>query len=155
MADPKVQARLGQFQIVQSNVDLSQPQHTSHGRFWYNLHLVFVHRKRLAEISDDTLSRVRNMVLRASAAKGYLLSRGGILPDHVHLALGCPFDVAPQDVAIGFLNNLSYVYGMKALFQYGGFLGTFGEYTNCALTSTRQLRTGRGSGDGDRRRFWL
>jgi REP element-mobilizing transposase RayT len=146
MADPKVQDRLERFQIVQPSVDLSRPQHTSHGLFWYNLHLVLVHRERLVEINDDTLSRVRQMVLRASAAKEYLLSRGGILPDHVHLVLGCPFDVAPGDVAIGFLNNLSYVYGMKALFQYGGFLGTFGEYTNCGLKATRQLRTSFGNG---------
>ncbi len=147
MADPQVQARLERIQIVLPDVDLSQPQRTSHGLFWYNLHLVFVHGERFAEIRDDTLSRVGKMVLRASAAKRYLLSRGGILPDHVHLALGCPFDVAPGDVAIGFLNNLSYVHGMKALFQYGGFLGTFGEYTNRALTSTRQLRTSFGDGE--------
>ena len=53
MADPKVQDRLERFQIVQPNVDLSRPQHTSHGLFWYNLHLVLVHRERFVEINDE------------------------------------------------------------------------------------------------------
>jgi hypothetical protein len=93
------------------------------------------------------------MVLGACSSKGYLLSRGAILPDHVHLALGCPFDVAPEDVAIGFLNNLSYAHGMKAVYQYGAFLGTFGEYTNCAMPSTNsgcdQRSTETSSGGGE------
>ncbi len=145
MADPKVQAQFKKRQIVNSDVDLSRPQHTSHGLFWYNLHVVLVHRERLAEIRIDDLDRVRGMILKASETKQYLLSRAGILPDHVHLALGCPFDVAPEDLAVSFLNNLSYVFGMKAVFQHGGFLGTFGEYTNCALTPMRELRA---SSDG-------
>jgi hypothetical protein len=31
-------------------------------------------------------------------------------------------------VALGFLNNLAFVHGMKAVFQMGAFVGTFGEY---------------------------
>ena len=135
MADSKVQNQLGQFQINRPEVDLSRPQRTSHGRFWYNLHVVLVHRERFVDIRTDILRPVREMVVQASASKGYLLSCAAILPDHVHLTLGCPFDVAPADVAIGFLNNLSFAHGMKAVFQYGAFIGTIGEYTNCALNS--------------------
>ncbi len=94
------------------------------------------------------------MVLGACSSKGYLLSRGAILPDHAHLTLGCPFDVAPDDVAIGLLDNLSYAQGMKAVYQYGAFIGTFGEYTNCAMNSTqsgcdqRSTETSSGGGVG-------
>jgi hypothetical protein len=75
------------------------------------------------------------MIVGASRTKGYLLSRAGILPDHVHLTLGCPLDVAPSDVALAFLNNLAYVHGIKPMFQYGAFVGTFGEYDSGAVMS--------------------
>ncbi len=135
MADPRMQTRLAQFQIECPAVDLSQPRKTSHGVYWYNLHVVLVHRQRWNEIREDVLGRVREMILKCSASKGYLLSRAGILADHVHLVLGCPIEVVPADVALGFLNNLAYVHGMKPVFQYGAFVGTVGEYDCRAVTS--------------------
>ena len=135
IADPRVVARLERLQIAIPEVDLREPQRTSQGLFWYNLHLVLVHRDRWMDINEESLQAICSMILRASAAKCYLLSRGGILPDHLHLTLGCPFEVAPIDVALGFLNNLAYVHGMKPVYQYGGFIGTFGEYDNRAVKS--------------------
>ncbi len=35
---------------------------------------------------------------------------------------------SPQDIALAFLNNLSYAMGRYALWQYGYYAGTFGEY---------------------------
>jgi REP element-mobilizing transposase RayT len=102
------------------------------------------------EIREHPLSAVREMIVAASQAKGYLLSRAGILPDHVHLTLGCPLHVAPADVALGFLNNLAYAHGMRAVFQFGGFVGTFGEYDNRAVKSETSLRPGKPSGGGGR-----
>jgi REP element-mobilizing transposase RayT len=135
MADPRVQARLARFQIERPEIDLSQPRRTSHGVYWYNLHLVLVHQERLPEIREEVLERIRDMIIRASDTKGYLLSRAGILADHVHLVLGCPIEVAPDEVALGFLNNLAYVHGMRPVYQYGGFIGTVGEYTMGAMDS--------------------
>ena len=56
----------------------------------------------------------------------------GILADHVHLVLGCPIQVAPDEVVLGFLNNLAFVQGMRPIYQFGGFVGTVGEYTTNA-----------------------
>ncbi len=69
------------------------------------------------------------MIEQSSQAKGYLLAEAGILPDHVHILAGCPFEQSPQEVALGFLNNLAFAHGMKPVFQFGGFVGTVGEYT--------------------------
>ena len=88
------------------------------------------------------------MILNASAAKGYWLSRAGILADHVHLTLGCPIDVAPVDVGLGFLNNLAYAQEMRPVYQFGGYLGTFGEYTNRALRTETSLRRDEPGGGG-------
>lgn len=139
MADPRVQRRLEQFQIVRPEVDLSLPQRTSHGLFWYNLHVVLVHQSRGKEIREDVLGRVRAMILRASDCKKYLMSCAGILADHVHLVLGGPIEVAPDEIALGFLNNLAYVQGMRPVYQYGAFVGTVGEYTTGALDSETSL----------------
>lgn len=140
MADPRVVERLRQCQLSNAHVDLAQPQRTSQGLFWHNLHVVLVHRDRWKDIREDTLRSIREMIERASRVKGYLLSRAGILPDHVHLTLGCPLDSAPVDVALGFLNNLSFVHGMRPVFQYGGFVGTFGEYDHRVVHSESSLR---------------
>jgi REP element-mobilizing transposase RayT len=133
MADDRVQATLERFQIVHLEVDLSRPRVTSHGVYWYNLHIVLVHQGRWAEVREEVLEREQHMIEQACRVKGFALSRAGILADHVHLALGCSLEVAPAEVALGFLNNLAYVHGMKAVFQYGAYVGTFGEYHHGAV----------------------
>lgn len=135
MADPRVQKLLERFQIHRPDVDLSQPRRTSSGVYWYNLHLVLVHRERWNVVREDVLAAVRDMIARAAEGKGYLLSRAGILADHVHLLLGCPIDMAPDEVALGFLNNLAFAQGMRPVYQYGAFVGTVGEYTTAAMKS--------------------
>jgi hypothetical protein len=72
------------------------------------------------------------MIVKAAQSKGNRPSRAGILADHVHLVLGCPIEIAPDDVVLGFLNNLTYVHEMKPIYQYGAFTGTVGEYTTKA-----------------------
>ena len=54
--------------------------------------------------------------------------------------MGCPLAAAPAEVALGFLNNLAYVYGMKAVFQFGAYVGTFGEYHQGAVKGERPAR---------------
>jgi REP element-mobilizing transposase RayT len=139
MADPRFENRLRRLQIVHDEIDLSQARQTSHGLYWYNLHVVLVHRERSAETREDVLQRVRDMMVRVCAAKGWLLSRAGILPDHVHLALGCSIDISQVDVALALLNNLAYVHDMRPVFQFGGFIGTFGEYDQRAVHSETPL----------------
>lgn len=141
-ADPRFQARLQRYQISDDSVDLSQPRWTSHGCYWFNLHIVLVHRERWAESGAEVLSAVRGMIVRASAAKRLLLSRAGILPDHIHLLIGCPIEATPAELVLGFLNNLAFVHGMKAVFQFGGFVGTVGEYTHNAVVSDVQQSKG-------------
>jgi len=148
MADPRVQALLERFQICRPDMDLSQPRGTSSGIFWYNLHLVLVHRERWNEVREDVLGAVHDMIVRVADAKGHLLSRAGVLADHVHLLLGCPIDVAPDEVALGFLNNLAFAQGMRPVYQYGAFVGTVGDYTTAALKSGTSPRGDEPRGGG-------
>ena len=128
MADERVQRRLARYQIVQRQVDLAAPRHTSHARYWHNLHVVMVNDGRWMEIRDEVLHSLRDGALRASRSKGHLLSRAAILPDHVHLTLGCRLQESPLAVALSYMNNLAFACGMKPVFTFSCFVGTLGEY---------------------------
>jgi hypothetical protein len=71
MADTRVQAMLECFQIVHEDVDLARARSTAHGIYWYNLHLVLVHRERWAEIREPVLERLRDMIEGVCRKKGH------------------------------------------------------------------------------------
>ena len=68
-ADPRVQVMLERHQIQHADVDLSRPRTTAHAIYWYNLHIVLVHRERWAEVREDVLGELAGMLERVSRAK--------------------------------------------------------------------------------------
>jgi REP element-mobilizing transposase RayT len=128
MADERVQERLGLFQTNLPEVDLSQPQFSSHGRYLYNLHLVLVHNERWCNADEASLKATRDMFVRVATKKGHRPSRLAILADHLHATLGCGHAESPEEVALGYLNNLAFAHGMQPLYRFSYFVGTFGEY---------------------------
>jgi hypothetical protein len=128
MADERVQERMEKYQIHRPDTDLSRQRRTSHGCYWYNLHVVFANGGGWTEIRDQRLMAMRDMVLKASERHGHLLSRAGILASHVHLTLGCDLEEAPDEVALSYMNNPAYACGMERLFTFSRYVGTFGEY---------------------------
>jgi REP element-mobilizing transposase RayT len=77
------------------------------------------------------------MLIQSTAKHGRRLSRASVLPDHVHLIVGCDVGDSPTEVALGYMNNVAYVLGMKAVFKYGFYVGTFGEYDHGAVSALR------------------
>jgi REP element-mobilizing transposase RayT len=136
LADQRAMAHLARFQLSFPEVDLSQPQFSSHGRYSYNLHLVLVHDGRWSDVDEARLATTRNMFLAAAEKKEHRLSRLAILADHLHATLGCKYTESPEEVALGYLNNLAYAHGMTPLYQFGYFVGTFGEYDLGAIRHT-------------------
>ena len=128
MADRNVQAIIDRNQICNPNVDLSRSREGDHAIFWYNLHVVIVHADRFREVSEERIMAKRAMILRVCEKHGYLLSRGGIVSDHIHLTLGGIPNQSPAEIALRFMNNLAYRDGMKHVFDFGYYAGTFGEY---------------------------
>ena len=128
MADARVQERFAAYQLHREEVDLAAPRRNGHAAFCYNLHMVFATQQRWREIRHDVLVRVRKMIESASQRKGHFLRRAGLLPDHVHLTLGCDLKESPGEVALSYMNNLAYAQGMTEVFRYSYFVGTFGEY---------------------------
>lgn len=133
MADPNVQRRLAKFQRSYPHVDLKEPAFSSHGKYWYNLHLVIVNDQRWMEIREAVLEKLLETLERAASKHGHRLSRAALLPDHIHLTLGCNVSESPEDVALGYLNNCAYVNGMKPVYEFSYYVGTFGEYDRGVL----------------------
>lgn len=126
--DPQLRAVLADLQVIHPELDLSRPRFVAHARYWCNLHLVLVHDWRQRETRPSQWLRVRTMILKATAKKGWLLSRLGFVPDHMHLTFGFPPNVSPQDAALSMMNNVAFVYGMKPVLMMSCYMTTFGEY---------------------------
>jgi len=133
MADPDVQQRLARFQKSYPDVDLSKPCFSSHGQYWYNLHVAVVNEERWTEIREDVLQKPSDMIEGVASKHGYRLSRVGLLADHIHMTMGCPIDRSPEEVALGYLNNCAYACGLKPVFQFSYYVGTFREYDRGAV----------------------
>lgn len=142
MADERVQKRLGEFQLVFPDADLSQPEFSSHGRYLYNLHLVVVNAERWREVRESTLAATRDMFVKAAGKRGHRLSRLSVCADHLHATLGCNIAESPADVALGYMNNLAYAHGMKPVLQDSYYTGTFGEYDMDAVRRHLEEREG-------------
>lgn len=102
MADPRVQERLERVQIVSDDVDLSQIRYTAHGQFIYNLHVVLEHAEGSCAVEPTFLQRTGEMIRKICRNRGFLLSRAGIVANHLHISTGCGIEDAPEDVAMCF-----------------------------------------------------
>lgn len=54
------------------------------------------------------------------------------------MSMGCGIEDSPEDMALCFLNNLAYAHGMKAVYRFGYYVGTFGNFDLGALRQARQ-----------------
>jgi REP element-mobilizing transposase RayT len=136
MADSRAQRFLESIQIVQTDVDLSRIRYSAHGQFIHNLHVVLEYDTLAQPIDLTQLSETTELVTRVGANQGLLLSRCGIVIDHLHLTLGCGMTDSPADVALAFLNGLGC---SGTIFKYGFYVGTFGEYDLGAIRNAGGL----------------
>lgn len=128
MADPRVQQRFESLAIGGNHDALCRPRVNAHAQFCYNLHVVLVSSERHVEVRTQVLEQRRSMIVAAAAKKQHLIGSGQILADHIHLALGCTLQESPRDVALSYLNNLAFAEGMRRIYEFGFYVGTFGEY---------------------------
>ncbi|MFV2066497.1 MAG: transposase [Pirellulales bacterium] len=128
LADPRFREFLRQFTIEDAAVDLAQPTETLSGRYWYNLHVVLVVRERGWITDEATLTLLRDRSIGIARKKSYLVRALSVMPDHVHLALRGHVEHSPEEIALAFMNNLAFAVGQNAIWEYGYYAGTFGEY---------------------------
>ena len=128
MADPRVQKRFEVLQFHDPKVDLERVRYSSHGQFIYNLQVVIENAEGWHELNPETLMNTRDMVIRSVRAKGHLLSRVGLLSNHLHIAVGCCIDAAPSSVVLSLMNNIAYVQRMRHVLRFSYYVGSFGPY---------------------------
>jgi REP element-mobilizing transposase RayT len=128
LADFRARAIFDQHQFTDDSLNLSLARRSAHGEFVYNLHLVAVHQERHAEISEEFLQKSSGMLRKVAGKRLHLLSRVGMLADHLHTTVGCIVNESPLEVGLSYLNNLAFAHGMRPVFQYGFYVGTFGPY---------------------------
>src|SRR5262249_30293571 len=143
LVDERFREMLASFTMVDPQVDLSQPTESNSGRYWYNLHLVFVVNERYRIGQPATLAKIRDTALRIFVKKGYAVSRLAVLPDHMHLAVRGAIGQSPEERALSFLNNLAHALGQRRWWEMGYYAGTFGEY---GMAAVRQRKLGGSEG---------
>ncbi len=126
--DPATEALLSKFTVRNPHVDLSLPTETNSGRYWYNLHLVLVTAERQGCFDTAGLTKIRDGCFPIAAKKGHLISIASAVPDHLHVAMRGNIEHSPQDIALAYMNNLAYLAGKVSIWDFGYYVGTFGEY---------------------------
>ncbi len=116
------------FTVSNADVRLQYPSETERGRYWYNLHVVFVTESRVRFTDEASLRLMAGTCDKVAIKKSYGISRRSVMPDHIHLSLRGNVDHSPEDVALSFMNNIAFAFGQKAILRPSYYVGTFGEY---------------------------
>lgn len=133
MADPCVQERIERLQFHDTRIDLTTVRYTSHGQYNHSLQIVFENLDHLHDVSSESLLKIRSAIIRYCEQKQLCLARIGLLTNHVHILVGCDATESPQAIALALMNHISLAFGMKVLFEYGYYVGTFGVYDRGAM----------------------
>ena len=120
-------------QLCDPDVDLNAIRYSAHGQFVHNLHLVVELQPETPGFDVASLDVVRQVLRKMCAKHGWHLGRAGLVTDHIHLGLGCEIDEVPQVVALAVLNNLAFAFGMRPLFRFSYYAGTFGPFNRGAI----------------------
>lgn len=144
LADSRIDTRQIEWQFHDPTIDLSMNRASAHGLFVHNLHLVLELERGDWCIESPTWERRRAMLVAMSRKKEWLLSRIGVVSNHLHLLLGCGIIENPRDVGLAVLNNLAYVDGMRPTYRFSFYVGTFGAFNREAIRRTlgSQARNG-------------
>ena len=129
LADDEVLRRqFADLQIMTPDVDLLQPRYVRRGRCTCNLHLVLMHFPRERVECVEKWGQLRDMIRRWANSKRCLLSRVGLLPDHLHLTFGLNSESPPLEAALTLMNNIAWVHGMRPILMPSFHVSTFGRY---------------------------
>jgi len=132
-ADSRIVERLRVAQFYDPSVPLDELRSSAHGRFAHSLHIVLENVDHLNDVRQEWLVTTREMLIRVCRKKSWLLSRLGIVANHIHILMWCDIDDVPQQVGLSLMNNLAFAHGMKHVFENSFCVGTFGPYDHQAI----------------------
>jgi len=127
--DERFRKLLSELTVCNNKINLSQPVITSHGRYWYNIHLVIVVQNRKFPITNrKALEIIKEYCFVIANKKECEIARLAIMPDHIHISLRGNPKLSPNDIGFAFLNNLSFVLGYNRCWKNEFYVGSFSEY---------------------------
>ena len=133
MAAHRVQELLDTLQFHDEQVDLTNVRRSSHGEFRYALQVVIESESGWHDVRSSVLTAYRQAIIAGCRKHGWLLSRIGLLSNHVHVLVGPSIEDSPMDVALVLMNNMAFTQGMKPMFRTSFYVGTFGEFDRGAI----------------------
>jgi len=137
--DSRFRAMLAQFTRTFPEVDLAVPTESARGQYWYNLHVVLVSAGRSRYHDPAQLRTLYDCALKIAGKKDHGIAAISVMPEHLHVALRGNIENSPQDIALGFQNNLAFVMGQIPIWQGGFYAGTFSEYDMGAIRRNAAL----------------
>ncbi len=100
MADSSVQAMLESLQFYDPSIEPAVLRRSCNGEFVYALQIVIETELSWAETRRDVLCAYREMIIETCQKQGWLLSRIGLLSNHMHILLSAGVDETPADIAL-------------------------------------------------------
>ena len=133
MAQDRVQTMFEEMQFHDPTIHLTVPQTNNHGRFIYALQVVIESEGNWNDIRKTAQEGYVAAIRKTCAKYEWRLSRIGVLANHIHILLAAGVTYSPESIALSFLNNLAYSQGMKPVFKFSYYAGTFGPYDRGAI----------------------
>jgi len=128
LADKRYRDMLADKAIEDKTINLAQPYETNSGRYWYNLHIVFVVANRYRTGSEVILDKMQSACIESAQANNCSLKAVSLMPDHVHIALRGNITMSPQEIGLSFQNNLADAAGRLRYWESSFYVGSFSEY---------------------------
>lgn len=138
MVDLGLQAMLESLQFHDPKVEPAAVRRSCSGEFAHALQVVLETDSGWSETRLDVLTAYREMIIETCQKHNWLLSRIGLLSNHMHILLSAGVDDSPQDIALSLLNDLARTQGMRPVFKFGYYVGTYGEYDRGVVWNARR-----------------
>ena len=133
LADDRFKRKLEALTYRNPDFEMERPRETGSGRYWYNLHLVFVTSGRIRMGAVTAGNMVKSCREAAEAAR-IEVAKISIMPDHIHLAVQGTPELTPEEIGRKLQRASARVAGCRGFWQDGFYAGTIGVYSLHVIT---------------------
>ena len=123
---------------------MAQYKKGGHTVYDIKYHFVWITKYRYKILKGQVAVRLRELLKKGCDAKGITIVKGGIMPDHVHMLLSCPANMAPSQIMQYMKGRSSHLmqdafpelkkrYWGQHIWARGYFCGTVGEVDRATI----------------------
>ena len=78
------------------NGEMVEYRRSAHGVFDIKYHIVWITKYRYKVLTGRIAERARDLIRQTCEARDVVIVRGAVSPDHVHMLVSAPADLAPS-----------------------------------------------------------